>query len=53
MITWVPGTCKKEFVVYRLVIGKWIEIGRTVHNWLEVPLFNTNTQPFGVGAVCS
>lgn len=38
--------------MYRLVNSKWIEIGRTVNTWLEVPLFNTVNQPFGVGAVC-
>lgn len=51
-VAWVPGTCQKEFIVSRLVSGRWIEIGRTHDTWLDVPLVNQVNQPYGVSAVC-
>lgn len=51
-VSWVPGTCRGEFVVHRLVSGKWVEIGRTTDTWLTVPLINSVNQPYAVSAVC-
>lgn len=51
-VAWVPGTCQQEFIVSRLVSGRWIEIGRTHDSWLDVPLVNQVNQPYGVSAVC-
>ena len=51
-VAWVPGTCQQEFIVSRLVSGRWIEIGRTHDTWLTVPLVNQVNQPYGVSAVC-
>lgn len=51
-VAWVPGTCRKEFVVSRLVSGQWREIGRTQESWFKVPLINQVNQPYGVSAVC-
>lgn len=52
-VSWIPGTCTKEFVVTRLVSGKWVEVGRTARNWYEAPLVDQVNQPYGVSAVCS
>lgn len=51
-VAWVPGSCQREFIVSRLVSGRWIEIGRTQDTWLDVPLVNQVNQPYGVSAVC-
>lgn len=51
-VAWIPGGCQKEFIVHRLVSGRWIEIGRTHDTWLDVPLINQVNQPYGVSAVC-
>lgn len=51
-VAWVPGTCQQEFIVSRLVSGRWVEIGRTSDTWLTVPLVNQVNQPYGVSAVC-
>lgn len=51
-VAWVPGFCQQEFIVSRLVSGRWIEIGRTHDTWLTVPLVNQVNQPYGVSAVC-
>lgn len=51
-LSWSPGLCREEFVVSLLVSGKWIEIGRTTENHLDVVLRNTVNQPYGVSAIC-
>jgi hypothetical protein len=51
-VAWVPGTCRREFIVSRLVSGRWVEVGRTQDTWLTVPLVNQVSQPYGVSAVC-
>jgi hypothetical protein len=51
-VSWIPGRCQQEYIVSRLVSGKWIEIGRTHDTWLDVPLVNQVNQPYGVSAVC-
>lgn len=51
-VAWVPGTCRSEFIVSRLVSGRWIEVGRTRDTWMDVPLINQVNQPYGVSAVC-
>ena len=51
-VAWIPGTCRREFIVTRLVSGAWVEVGRTPNAWLTVPLVNQVNQPYGVSAVC-
>lgn len=51
-VAWIPGSCRQEFVVHRLVSGRWIEVGRTQDTWMDVPLINQVNQPYGVSAVC-
>jgi hypothetical protein len=51
-VAWVPGGCTREFIVSRLVSGRWVEIGRTHDTWLDVPLVNAVNQPYGISAVC-
>lgn len=51
-LSWVPGQCRGEFVVHRLISGSWREIKRTQQSWIAVPLVNAMNQPYAVSALC-
>lgn len=51
-VAWIPGSCRQEYIVHRLVSGRWVEVGRTHDTWMDVPLINQVNQPYGVSAVC-
>lgn len=53
IVAWQPGACTQQFVISRLVSGKWVEVGRTTRNWFAAPLVDSVNQPYGVSAICS